>query len=91
MATIVEYNSGKKPLNAYPKRIISPFRPGNCCSGHMVQVGNVHEDERGSCFCYRRCQVCGFTLRHFLPVVAPEQHPQIQRQGSAHPQVQEVA
>ncbi|MFQ5804047.1 MAG: hypothetical protein ACE5JQ_14230 [Candidatus Methylomirabilales bacterium] len=87
MATIVEYTSSKQSLNAYPKRIISPFRPSSCCSGHMVQVGEVQEDERGSHFCYRRCQVCGFTLRHFLPVLPPEQQPQIQRQGKAHAQV----
>ncbi len=91
MATIVEYDSRKEPLNAYPKRIISPFRPGNCCSDHMVQVGNVHEDERGSPFCYRRCQVCGFTLRHFLPVVPPEQPPRIRSQGRLLPRVGEVA
>jgi hypothetical protein len=90
MATIVEYDSSKEPLNAYPERIVSPFQPDSCCADHMVQVGKV-EEERGSRFCYRRCEVCGFTLRYFLPVLPPEQHPQIQRQGSAHPQVQEVA
>ncbi len=91
MATIVEYNSGKNPLNAYPERIVSPFQPDSCCADHMMQVGNVHEDERGSWFCYRRCQVCGFTLRHFLPVVAPEQPPRIRSQGRLLPRVGEVA
>ncbi len=90
MATIVEYDSRKRPLNAYPKRIVSPFQPDSCCADHMMQVGKV-EEERGFLYYYRRCRVCGFTIRYFLPVLPPEQHPQIQRQGSAHPQVQEVA
>lgn len=79
MDTIVEYTDGKKPLNAYPTRIISPFRPRNCCVAHMVQVGEVQEDERGFPFHYRCCNICGFSLRHFLPVVPPEQLPRIQR------------
>jgi hypothetical protein len=90
MATIVEYDSRKEPLNAYPERIVSPFQPDSCCADHMMQVGKV-EEERGFLYYYRRCRVCGFTIRYFLPVLPPEQHPQIQRQGSAHPQVQEVA
>ncbi|MEA3509739.1 MAG: hypothetical protein U9R33_04640 [candidate division NC10 bacterium] len=90
MATIVEYDSRKEPLNAYPERIVSPFQPDSCCADHMMQVGKV-EEERGFLYYYRRCRVCGFTIRYFLPVLPPEQHPQIQRQGSAHPQVKEVA
>jgi hypothetical protein len=90
MATIVEYDSRKEPLDAYPERIVSPFQPDSCCADHMMQVGKV-EEERGFLYYYRRCRVCGFTIRYFLPVLPPEQHPQIQRQGSAHPQVQEVA
>lgn len=77
MATIIEYTSSKKPLNTYPKRIVSPSRPGKCCADHMVQVGEVQEDERDFPFYYRRCEVCGFTLRHFLPVVPPESPPRI--------------
>lgn len=90
MSTIVEYDSRKEPLNAYPERIVSPFQPDSCCADHMMQVGKV-EEERGFLYYYRHCRVCGFTIRYFLPVLPPEQHPQIQRQGSAHPQVQEVA
>ncbi|MFQ5881476.1 MAG: hypothetical protein ACE5I9_03230 [Candidatus Methylomirabilales bacterium] len=79
MATIVEYSPKKKPINVYPRRIISPPRPRSCCSARMVQVGGIQEGERGRPFYYRRCQVCGFTLRHFLPVMPPDPLPLIQR------------
>lgn len=77
METIVEYRSDKKPLNAYPKRIISPAHPQQCCTTRMVQVGKAREDQRGFSFYYRSCQECGFTLRHFLPVMPPERSPLI--------------
>ncbi len=77
MRTIVEYSSAKKPKNDYPKRIISPVCTQACCAARMAQVGKIHEDERGFRYYWRRCQVCGFTLRHFLPVVAPERSPLI--------------
>ena len=38
MSTIVEYDSRKEPLNAYPERIVSPFQPDSCCADHMMQV-----------------------------------------------------
>ena len=44
MATIVEYDSRKEPLNAYPERIVSPFQPDSCCADHMMQVGKVEEE-----------------------------------------------
>ena len=91
MRTIVEYTSRKEPLNAYSKRIVSPSRQRKCCADHMVQVGEVQEDERDFPFYYRRCQVCGFTLRYFLPVLPPEQAPAIQRQRRFIPKVEEVA
>ncbi len=77
METIVVYSSGKKPLNAYP-RYIAASHPQGCCSTHMIQVGKIKKDERGFPFHYCRCQACGFTLRHFLPVVPPDQPPLIQ-------------
>lgn len=88
--TIVEYTISKKPVNAYPKRIISPSRSSNCCADHMVQVGEVQEDGRGFPFHYRRCNVCGFTLRHFLPVVPSELPPPIPRQRRLVPKIEKV-
>jgi len=66
MATIVEYNALKAPLNAYPIRIVSPPAPSPCCLTHMEQVGSLQEED-GWQFYYKRCPVCGFTVRYFLP------------------------
>lgn len=81
METIVEYSTNKKPRNAYPKRIISPFRPHHCCAVGMITVGRVQEDERGFPFYYRRCRDCGFTLRYFLPIVPPDRPPLVQNRA----------
>lgn len=90
MATIVEYCDTKRPVNIYPRRIISPGHPKPCCVARMVQVGGLQQDERGRPFSYRRCEVCGFTLRHFLPVVPPDVPAYIQRQKRL-PRMEEVA
>ena len=66
VATIVEYNRQKKTINAYPTKIVSPPVSGDCCSSSTVQVGEV-QDEIGWPFVYRRCAVCGFTVRHLAP------------------------
>lgn len=67
MATIVEYSAEKQPQNAYPERIISPPSPGPCCFAYMERVGKI-EREKAFPYYYRRCRVCGFTVKHFLPV-----------------------
>lgn len=64
MRTIVEYSTHKRPLNAYPRRIVSPPFPSRCCSPLRTLVGKVQE-ERGWPFVYHRCAVCGFTVRRF--------------------------
>ena len=66
MATIVEYSSHRKAVNAYPAKIISPPVPSGCCSSSTVQVGEV-QDENGWPFMYHRCAVCGFAVRRFAP------------------------
>jgi hypothetical protein len=64
-ATIVEYTDQKPPANRYPRRIISPLRPGPCCFSDMEALGASHEDERWVCQ-YRRCRRCGFAVRVIL-------------------------
>lgn len=71
MKTIVEYTDRKRPLNTYPRRIISPTRPGPCCASHMRQIGRPFE-EGNRTYTYRRCRVCGFTVRHFEAPAVPE-------------------
>jgi hypothetical protein len=64
-ATIVEYDGRRATLNDYPDRIISPPFPSECCAAAMKQVGDVEEDGRWL-FIYKRCQSCGYTVRHVL-------------------------
>lgn len=66
MATIVEYNSQRKAINAYPAKIVSPPFPSACCSVSSVQVGGV-QDEHAWPFVYHRCAICGFTVRRLAP------------------------
>ncbi len=65
MASIVEYNERETATNAYPKRIISPPHPSECCHAGMAQLGDVEEDGDWL-FIYKRCRTCGYTVRHFL-------------------------
>ncbi|MFQ5961820.1 MAG: hypothetical protein ACE5MG_10510 [Candidatus Methylomirabilales bacterium] len=79
MATIVEYSDTKRPVNAYPRRIVSPRHPKPCCAARMARVGSIQQDKRGRPFSYRRCEGCGFTLRLFLPFEPPDPPAYVQR------------
>lgn len=67
MGTIVEYSAEEQPYSAYPERIVFPPLPARCCVARMERVGKI-EWEDGFPYYYRRCRVCGYTVRHFLPV-----------------------
>ncbi len=69
--TIVEYTDEKPPLNNYPSRIVSPTKGKACCARNMEQIGGVQGEEKRSYF-YRRCRVCGYTVRHFIPTPPPD-------------------
>ena len=71
MATIVEYTDEKPRLNMYPKRIVSPVRARTCCARKMEQIGGIEREGERSYF-YRRCKVCGYTVRHFLSAPPPD-------------------
>ena len=70
-STIVEYTDGKPPMNLYPKRIISPTKGNTCCAIGMEQIGGIEKGDKRSYF-YRRCRVCGYTVRHFLAAPVPD-------------------
>lgn len=72
MAAIVRYSDQLPPTNDYPHRIISPVRPSACCATAMLQIGDLEVDGSGLTYYYKRCQHCGFTVRHFLPRPADE-------------------
>lgn len=66
MATIVEYSVEKKPLNAFPVKIVSPPSSSACCGTSMDRVGEI-QTENGWPFLYHRCTACGYTVRRLAP------------------------
>jgi hypothetical protein len=64
MDTIIEYRTDVPPANDYPRRIVSPPAPSACCLAQMVQVGPGGIDAHWR-FHYKRCPVCGYTVRWF--------------------------
>ena len=66
---IIRYSDDDKPKNDYPKRIISPSQPSDCCTDENRElVGNVREVD-GFKFCYKICVECGYAARFFYPAV----------------------
>jgi len=65
MTTIVEYTERKQPKNSYPERMVSPTSASACCQDGMEALG-IPGSEGGWIFEYRRCRVCGFTVRAVL-------------------------
>ena len=66
MATIVEYRVEKPARNGYPKKIVSPPLPSQCCLTHMRRIGELQVEGDGQRFYYKRCTRCGFTVREFV-------------------------
>lgn len=65
LKTIVHYTTEAEPFNGYPNRIVSPPLAGSCCADAMEPLGNLHWDDELP-YLYRRCRLCGHTVRHFL-------------------------
>jgi hypothetical protein len=64
MDSIIEYRSDESPRNDYPRRIVSPVNPSACCLANMAQTGHGAIDAQWR-FYYKRCGVCGYTVRCF--------------------------
>ena len=70
LRNIIRYNDDEKPRNDYPRRIVSPALPKECCTKENRElVGNVKEID-GFKFCYRICKKCGHAVRYFYPAVS---------------------
>ena len=66
---IIEYSTTEAPKNDYPRRIVSPPRPSDCCTDkNRISVGSVREVE-GFKFCYKICTVCGHAVKFYFPAV----------------------
>lgn len=66
MMTIVRYDPDTKPKDRYPREIVSPPSPSACCLEEMKRTGKMERGEWGWPYFYKRCQVCGYTVREFL-------------------------
>ena len=64
---IILYSDSETPKNDYPRKIVSPTRPTECCTdANRISVGSIREVE-GFKFCYRICQECGHAVKYFFP------------------------
>lgn len=64
MQSIIQYRDDLPPANEYPRRIVSPAAPSRCCFDHMRRIGQPSIDDNWR-FYYKRCMVCGYTVRCF--------------------------
>lgn len=64
--TIVRYDPDTTPKDRYPRLIVSPVSPSPCCAKGMKRTGRKERGEGGWPYFYKRCQVCGYTVREFL-------------------------
>ena len=64
---IIRYTDREKPRNDYPKKIVSPPNPSDCClDENREMVGNVKEID-GFKFCYKICSECGHAVKFYYP------------------------
>ena len=64
MDSIIEYRDDQAPASDYPRRIVSPTTPSACCMDHMQRIGHPEFDANWRFF-YKRCGICGYTVRCF--------------------------
>jgi hypothetical protein len=64
---IIRYADDELPRNEYPKRIISPSRPSNCCSDDNREAVGATREIDGFKFCYKICTVCGHAVKFYFP------------------------
>ena len=64
---IIRYTDEEAPRNDYPRKIVSPVRPSECCQDeNREMVGSVREID-GFKFCYKICNVCGHAVKFYFP------------------------
>lgn len=69
LRNIIRYVEGESPQNNYPKQIISPPHPQECCTDENRDVVGTIREIDGFKFCYKICRVCGHAVRYFYPAV----------------------
>lgn len=69
LRNIIRYSDDQEPKNDYPKRIVSPTRPGSCCNDENREIVGTVREVDGFKYCYKICQECGHAVRYFYPAV----------------------
>lgn len=66
---IITYTESEDPQNDYPRKIVSPPLPSECCTdANRLTVGSMREVD-GFKFCYKICQECGHAVKYFFPAI----------------------
>ncbi len=77
--SIIVYTKDQKPRNEYPKRIVSPPYPAACCTdANRERIGKIHE-ELGRNYYYKRCRVCGHTVKYYFNVQSDLDSPKFRK------------
>jgi hypothetical protein len=67
MKNIIRYTTDEGPRNEYPRRIVSPPKPGVCCTEENRKIFGSAREIDGFKFCYKVCRVCGHAVKFFFP------------------------
>ncbi len=64
---IIRYSQEEKPRNDYPKKIVSPPLPSDCCNDQNREIVGTTREVDGFKYSYKICGECGHALRYFYP------------------------
>lgn len=64
---IIRYTTDEKPRNDYPKKIVSPPEPSQCCTDENREVVGGNKEIDGFKFAYKICTKCGYALKFYFP------------------------
>jgi hypothetical protein len=67
---IIRYTTDEPPRNEYPKRIVSPPSPSDCCTDENREVVGGNKEIDGCKFAYKICTICGYALKFYFPASA---------------------
>jgi hypothetical protein len=67
---IIRYTDEEPPRNEYPKKIVSPPQPSNCCNDENREVVGSTREIDGFKFAYKICRKCGYALKFYFPATA---------------------
>ena len=77
--SIIVYTTTQKPKNNYPRRIISPPLPSECCvDANRVRVGKIYE-ELARHYYYKLCKKCGHAVKYYFNIESEFNTPRLRK------------